>query len=498
QQVSTMLRGMSSNNIAQVEIITNPSAKYEAAGNSGIINIKLKKNKEAGVNGSANASFSQGKKYRTDGGLDLNYRDSKLNVFSNYSYGRRIGARQLNLTRNFFLRESDIIDRSFLQVSDMTMPSDNHSIKGGIDYYLDEKNTLGLMISGNVGKWESENPTMTRIVNPDESMRSGSHSLNTIDDSWNSFTYNLNYKHVFDSAGRELTGDVDYSRSAFNSDQYFHTEFFDASGETSGNSSVRRGAIPSGTDIYTGKIDYVQPLKGGLKLGTGWKSSFVDTDNNVRYDSLAGSSWNVDHATTNHFRYRENINAGYLNISKEFKGFSVQVGLRGEQTITEGHQITIDSLVERNYFQLFPSIFLRKEISKNHQLQVSYSRRIDRPDYQSLNPFRYYLDPYTYEEGNPYLRPQMTHSIELSHIFKGNFTTALSYSHTDDVMTEVARQIDSTNTTFVTRENLSVRNNYGLSITAPLTVTSWWMSNNYFNLFYNEYKGEYLGDFINA
>src|SRR5690606_3658024 len=191
-------------------------------------------------------------------------------------------------------------------------------------------------------------------------------------------------------------------------------------------------------------------------------------------------------------------NAGYINLSKEFKGFSVQLGLRGEQTITEGHQITTDSLVKRNYFQLFPSIFLRKELSKDHQLQLSYSRRVQRPDYESLNPFRYYLDPYTYEEGNPYLQPQTTHSFELSHGFRGSLTTTLNFSHTNDVMTEVARQIDSTNTTFVTRENLSVQNNYGLSITAPVSVTSWWMSNNYFNVYYNLYKGEYLGGRLDA
>ncbi|QEC53762.1 outer membrane receptor protein involved in Fe transport [Anseongella ginsenosidimutans] len=498
QQVSTMLQSMSSNNIARVEIITNPSAKYEAAGNSGIINIVLKKNKNAGVNGSANASFSQGKKYRADGGLNLNYRNKKLNIFGNYSYGQRMGDRQLDISRNFFVSGSDIIDRSFLQEAHMKMPSHNHSVKGGVDYYLDEKNTIGVMLSGNIGEWESDNPTLSSILHPDESLHSGSRSLNVTSNHWNNLTYNFNYKHMFDSAGKELTADMDYSRSDYGSDQNFHTDFFDAAGETVSQASVRRGSLPSLTDIYAGKIDYVHPFKNGIKLETGWKSSFVTTDNNVRYDSLAGNNWVVDHATTNHFTYRENINAGYLNFSKDFKGFSLQIGLRGEQTITEGHQVTTDSLVKRNYFQLFPSVFLRKELNKNHQLQLSYSRRVNRPDYESLNPFRYYIDPYTYEEGNPYLEPQTTHSMEFSHVFKGKFTTTVNFSHTDDVMTEVARQIDSTNTTYVTRENLSTQNNYGLSITAPVPITSWWMSNNYFNIFYNQYKGEYLGDFVNT
>ncbi len=495
QQIGTMLKSMSSNNIARVEIITNPSAKYEAAGNSGIINIVLKKNKNAGMNGSVNGSFSQGKKYRTDGGLTMNYRNSALNLFGNYSYGQRVGDRRLDLNRNFFISGSnDVIDRSFLQQADMEMPSHNHSFKAGLDYYLNEKNTVGFMVNGNIGAWEAENPTRSRILNADNTLRSGSSSLNSTRNNWNNLTYNLNYKHQFDSAGRELTADMDYSQSDYRSDQNFHTDFFDAEGETVGNTSVRRGSLPSFTDIYAGKIDYVHPFKNGLKLETGWKSSFVSTDNNVRYDSLAGNHWVVDHAATNHFTYRENINAGYVNFSKDFKGFSLQIGLRGEQTITEGHQVTTDSLVKRNYFQLFPSAFVRKEFGKNHQLQLAYSRRVNRPDYESLNPFRYYIDPYTYEEGNPYLEPQTTHSIEMTHVFKGKLTTALNFSHTDDVMTEVTRQIDSTNTTFVTRENLSTQNNYGLSITAPLPITSWWMSNNYFNIFYNQYKGMYLGD----
>src|SRR5690606_24958254 len=157
--------------------------------------------------------FSQGKKYRAGGGLNLNYRNRKLNIFGNYGYGKRVGDRQLNLSRNFFLSGSDVIDRSFLQTSTMEMPSYNHSVKGGVDYYLDEKNTIGFLGNGNIGKWESEHPARTRIVNPDESLRSGSTSLNTISNTWNSLTYNLNYRHTFDSAGKELTGDLDYSRS---------------------------------------------------------------------------------------------------------------------------------------------------------------------------------------------------------------------------------------------------------------------------------------------
>ena len=225
----------------------------------------------------------------------------------------------------------------------------------------------------------------------------------------------------------------------------------------------------------------------------------VTSDNNVQYMNFINNQWMNDGNATNHFKYTETINAGYINFNHQFKNkISLQIGLRGEQTLSTGDQITIDSVVNRNYFQLFPSVFLRKVLDKNNTVGISYSRRIDRPDYQDLNPFRYYLDPYTFEEGNPNLQPQLTNSFELSHTFKGFLTTTVNYSKTTNAFTMILHQIDSTNTSYVMRGNISSLDNIGLSISAGFPVTKWWMSNEYFNIYNNHYQGQYLNGNLNV
>lgn len=190
---------------------------------------------------------------------------------------------------------------------------------------------------------------------------------------------------------------------------------------------------------------------------------------------------------------KETIHAGYLNFNREFGKFSLQAGLRGEYTHTLGQQITSDSTVERKYFQLFPSVFLSQTLSEKHRLQFSYSRRIERPDYEDLNPFRFFRDPFLYYEGNPFLKPQLTHSLEVGHTFRNFLTTTINYSYTSDVINWMMGQIDSTNTTFQGPQNLRSLMNYGISFSASQNPMPWWTTNNFFNIFRNEYKGDQKG-----
>src|SRR5699024_11044269 len=248
----------------------------------------------------------------------------------------------------------------------------------------------------------------------------------------------------------------------------------------------------------TVKIDYTLPLKHKIKLSLGAKTSLVTSDNNVEYFRFDNDNkkWLYDSAT-NHFKYTENINAAYINLNKKFKkGWGLQLGLRGEQTISKGHQFTNDSTVKRNYLQLFPSVYVSKKLDKNNTLNASYSRRIDRPDYQDLNPFRYYIDPYTYNEGNPFLQPQLANSLKLAYSYKSLLTAALSYSNTSDVISQVLKQDDSARVTYQTRENLSRMQNTGLSISLSIPVTKCWMSNNSINVFHNIFQGEFLGAYL--
>src|SRR5690625_4900692 len=451
EQLANMLKNMNAGSIKSIEIMTQPSAKYDAAGNAVIINIVTRKSKEFGFNGSVSAGYAQGKYGRENGGVNLNYRNGKLNFYGNYNYTHAKWWHDNRITRNFYDETGKNLSTRSEQYVYAVSPSGSHHFKAGMDYYLDDKNTIGLVMNGSVNSFSHDSHNTANFKAPDASLQSQSLTHNTSTGKWTNFTYDLNYRGHFDSTGKELNIDMAYSK--FNNSRlaHYHTDNYYPDGtplpdmENAPNPIIRKGNLPSAIDIKTVKIDYTVPLKHKIKLSLGAKTSLVTSDNNVKYFRFNNDNkkWLYDSAT-NHFEYTENINAAYINLNKKFKkGWGLQLGLRGEQTISKGHQFTNDSIVKRNYLQLFPSVYVSKKLDKNNTLNASYSRRIDRPDYQDLNPFRYYIDPYTYNEGNPFLQPQLANSLKLAYSYKSLLTAALSYSNTSDVISQVLKQDDS-------------------------------------------------------
>ncbi len=492
EEVSNMLRNMQSNAIEQIEIITNPSAKYDAAGNSGIINIKLKKNKNMGMNGNLTAGAGYGKLPKYNGGINLNYRNGKFNVFGNYNYGynERFNITELNRVVNY---ENEVT--LFDQYNRRTSRFNNNSYKVGVDYYLNKKNTFGFMANGFLNSGNMNVVNNTDIMDGSGNLKSNVALLNNIENSWKSMAYNLNYKRTFDSTGREFTADVDYSKFMGQGSDNIRNYYYNSVGEETQVPLLLKSDIPSEVDIKSFKADYIHPLGKTAKLEAGVKSSYVVTDNDVKFNLFRENSWEVDTTKTNHFKYTENINAAYVNFSKELsKIWSLQLGLRAEQTISKGNSITLNKVVDRNYLEFFPSVFLSQKVGKDHQMAYSYSRRIDRPSYQDLNPFVYFLDLYTYFQGNPFLKPQFTNSFQVSHTYKGGFTTTLGYSHTKDIFTQVTIQDDQTQITRATMTNLDARQNYNLGLSMPIPVTKWWSTNNNVNVFYNQFRSTFLDE----
>lgn len=236
------------------------------------------------------------------------------------------------------------------------------------------------------------------------------------------------------------------------------------------------------------KSDYVHPFKKGGRLEAGFKSSFVENDNLVDYKRWNGSDW-VNDGRSNHFVYDENINAVYLNANKQVKKWSFQAGLRLENTIAKGYQYNNDSTFKRNFTNLFPSTFISYELNKSNTVTVSYSRRITRPNYQDLNPFIYFLDSLSYRKGNPFLLPQFTHNIELSHSFKSKLITTLNYNSTNRVISQILKP--DGDIVYMTSENVARFRNIGISITAPVPITKWWNLNLFTNIYNNHYEGTY-------
>lgn len=502
-ELANLLKGTNSNAVSSIEIMSNPSAKYDAAGNAGIVNIVLKKNVKIGLNGSLTVNGGSSRNARYGSGGSLNYRGEKVNIYGNYNYGFRGETEYLDFTRRFY--DGNFVPgqspkRTSYQHTSTNEPLHTHNFRMGADFFLNDRNTLGMLINGNLGKYTHDSKTSNSLMDHETGAPLwNANSSNYDKQRWESITYNLNYVHRFKEEGQHLSADIDYSSNSFTSNLNLDTRYLNDVGEQLGDFSSRRGYVPSVTDVYVVKLDYVQPLARQTKIELGWKSSYVKADNNLRYDTLYNNTWVPDQFSSNHFSYIEYIHAGYLNMHKEWKKFSLQIGLRGEFTKTRGHQITTDSLVNRNYFQLFPSFFLTRKLDDQQQLQLAYSRRIARPDYGDLNPFRMFRDPFLYYEGNPFLRPELTHTFQLSHSFKNNYITAISYNRTSDVMNWLMRQNDATNTTYQSPQNLSSFVNYGVSFTAMTELTTWWTGNHFGNIFRNIYEGHPDGgDFTNS
>ena len=494
--LANLLKNMPASAIDQIEIMTNPSAKYDASGNSGVINIKTKKGRTAGFNGSVMAGITtsyyeaNGTFYvipKSQNSINFNYRKNKINFFGNYNPNFFSGRSQLQFTRTKLNQAKDILGYNDVETQ-FKFGNNNHTLKLGLDYFADKKNTFGIVVSGFTF---SGHPTPTTVTTTaDENHQVLSTMVSQTDNRirFKNLTSNFNYRHVFDTTGRELTADFDFITYSNTSNMQLVTDFYQGNGMPSGDPLKLKGHLPASINIYSVKSDYVHPFKKGGRLEAGFKSSFVENDNLVDYKRWNGSDW-VSDGRSNHFIYDENINAVYLNANKQVKKWSFQAGLRLENTIAKGYQYNNDSTFKRNFTNLFPSTFISYELSKTNTVTISYSRRITRPNYQDLNPFIYFLDSLSYRKGNPFLLPQFTHNIELSHSFKSKLITTFNYNSTNRVISQILKP--DGDIVYMTSENVARFRNIGVSITAPVPVTKWWNLNLFTNIFNNHYEGTY-------
>lgn len=497
QDVANLLKNTPSENIEKIEVITNPSSKYDAAGNTGIINIKMKKNKNFGTNGSATLGAGYGRFEKSNASIQLNNRSGKMNTFGNYSYNNN-KALQENEIQRVIPYEGNLT--YFDQVSYRPNQFIGHNYRAGIDYFASSKSTFGVMVTGFSNSWkqfDAVNHSFIRNQNGEITLKPTTEV--DVNNTRNNITGNVNYKYAFTPNGRELTLDMDYSRYENDAYNKLSTEYTDANDHYVRPSDIVRSTMPSSMNIYAFKADYVHPFENGSKLETGIKSSAISSDNNLTFENFQESKWLYDETRSNHFKYQENINAAYINYSGKFnEKTTYQLGLRAEQTHSEGNSITLNQVVDREYLNLFPTLFLSRQIDSSNVVNFSYSRRIDRPNYQDLNPFVFYLDPYTFQKGNPFLQPQLTNSLQLTHTYKGKLITTLGFSKTTDVIVqEVPGQIAEENITFVQTQNLASQENVNLTISFPIKVKNWWNIQTNFTGVYNKYDSPYLGGQIN-
>ena len=365
--LANYLRGLPSSAIERIEIITNPSAKYDAAGNSGIIDIRMKKDQRFGVNGTFTAGYGQGVYPKANAGTTFNYRNKKINIFGNYNYAYRKGLNHLYLDRNFY--ENGNFQGRDLKDNFARFPFSSHTARIGADFFPSKKTIIGFVVNGNFNDFTRKTDNVATVIDEHEQPVSTFQTTAGNDDNINNVFANINFKHSFDSTGRELTADFDYGSFETASISYNRTKYYYPDGTPLQDDYMLDGDQDGKLVLKTAKIDYVHPLKNKSKLEAGGKISFVSSDNDAKFFDVSSGTPQVDVNKTNHFYYKENNNAAYVNFSKAHKKFDWQVGLRGEQTNIETHQLNGDIRFDSSYFQLFPSAFFNYHIKEgqNHR-----------------------------------------------------------------------------------------------------------------------------------
>ena len=485
--LANYLRGIPSSAVEKIEIISNPSARYDAAGSS-IINIIMKKDKRVGTNGSVSLAYGQGQYPKSNNSVSLNHRNKKFNVYGNYNYARRQVFSHLTLRREF--SEQGLFLGAFNQDNYFKYDFNTHVGRVGADYYINKKNTLGIVLNGVSNIYNPTGDNKSEVYNSDNIQSSVFTTKSNNGNNRTNFSANLNYKHDFDSLGTNLVSDLDVAFFNGKSMQNIETRYLDLNYNETKTPYILYGDLLGDLDIYAFKNDFTKPLPNQFRFEAGQKSSFVTADNELSFYDRSNNQSKYDSSKSNHFIYTENINAAYINLNKEFKKWSLQFGTRFEHTSVTGLQKVYNTSFSRNYGQVFPSALITYRFNEKNSLEFNYSRRIRRPGYDQLNPFKFYLDPTTYREGNPFLQPSVTESFELTQTFKQQMTLSLGYGRTYRNIIEVIAPLTNQQAiTVQTNVNLAIVDVFSLNGSIPYEIAKWWYTSNDFSIYGASYTG---------
>jgi outer membrane receptor protein involved in Fe transport len=486
KELANFLRSLPGNTIDKIELITNPSSRFDAQGNAGIINIRLKKNKIKGTNGNVAAGYTYRAHYASNGSFNINHRSGKINAFVNANGDNNLQHTDGEINRNVW------VNSAYKNFKNNTIDKDRnarYSIRTGIDFYANKKNTFGFLFNTN-SSWNPFNTPGNTLIGNNNIVDS---SLTTTNDNlYKNRRYNTNLNYKFeDTLGNELNIDADYTYFKNTNLTNLTTSYLDKNYNRY-NFSANDLDVATGINIYAIKADYSKQIKTmHAKLEAGVKMSKVTTENNLFATSLSATIMKPDTGRSNIFTYVENIYAAYVNFGQQVKKFEYQIGLRAENTVVNGTSVDLRNQQinnpDTNYINIFPTAFLSYKPNEKNMFALSYSKRINRPDYQALNPFETIYDIYTSEKGNPYLRPQYTNNVEVKYTYKYAVSIALGYNHTKDYSQTISRQVGQQ--TSATNDNIGTLDNGYLNISSPLPINKWWEG--YINItgFINHYKG---------
>jgi hypothetical protein len=499
-ELEAYLKSLPASTLDKIELMTNPPAKYDAAGGAGIINIVSKRSKARGFNANLTSRFNQGKKGGHRQGLNFNYMEDKIRVFGNVGFAENNPINDLFIFRKF--KDNNGATTSlFYQNSDLNMKIKSTNARIGMDYYASDKTTIGFGLSGILRNNNQNSDVNSEVTDANMVLDSTIVAYNRQKQKFKNGGINVNLRHDLDSLGQRITLDLDYLKYDTSSKQTFNNYVYQPDNSLS-NQDELRGFLPSDLNIYALKTDYTLPFKDGSTFETGYKVSYTKTDNIADYRDVINGEEIPNYNSSNHFKYNEIINAAYVNLNTNYKRFGFQMGLRLENTESKGNQLgNVEqeaSKFKRNYTNLFPTVYVQYKLDSigNNQLVVNYGRRINRPYFQDLNPFISPLDKFTFYSGNPYLNPSFANNYELSYRYKGLFSTTLSYGSSKDDINET---IEINDGIYYSRPgNIGKSEFYSLNANLQLPVTKWWNTNIYSEVTHSKFKSKLYTEDLNS
>lgn len=493
--LANFLRAMPADNIKSLEIINNPTSRFDAEGAAGVINIKLKKNNMDGVFGNVQAGGQYNGQYAPFGGITMNVKKGKWTNNSNLNYNEYADFNDLEINRNFQLEEG--VSR-FEQISRITNRNKNLFFNGGSDYEINKNHSIGINLQASQSDVSDNNSSSTQVANPGTLDRDNIFSFNESNGNRERIFGNLHYLGLLDTLGTKLSADIDYTKMWARGNSLLNNSYWVNDLEDQATRDRILNINEMDYNIFTAKVDFTKPFGKGRILETGLKGSWVKSDNDLDLSRSIEEQPFLTDPNSNQFIYQENVLAAYASYKSKFSDkVSFQAGLRAEYSEITGTSVTLDQVNKQEYLNLFPSFFVQHQVNKNYQIIYNANRRITRPNYRLLNPFVYFIDPLTTEEGNPNLKPQYANNLEMNHVIKGTYQFTLGYSRTNDAFQQIFEQDEETRTTTTFTANLEKSQNINFKAMIPLEIRPWWSTSNMVQVNYNTWNsiiGEALLD----
>jgi len=486
QEAANLLRSIGSQQIDQIELVPQPSAKYDASGTAGLIHIHTKAGRTAGWSGNSNLVAAAGNYGRINMNSSVFFQQQKIAAGISYAAG---------YTRNFY---EIFIDRLYTTSNNKTTAQYNqhtfnpvtqipHSLRGTFDYQLTPKKRISLLAAAYVSDLTDGGNTATRITEPISAVKTFGSANFSNHITRNNYSGGISYRMQPGKNGDEYSIDADYSYFNRGNTQTNNNYLFDSVNTPIGTPYLLRGDNPSQIHVYSARFDLVKTDHRQFTWEAGSKLSYVNTRNHSDYNQYNGTAW-VPDARSNHFNYAEKILAAYLSVKKTTGAWNISGGIRLEHTVVDGVQLQNNRAFSKLYTNLFPSVSVSKKLNNNQTLLFSYARRIDRPNYQDLNPFQFILIQFTFQQGNPSLLPQFTHSFELGWS-KRNLLAKYYFSHISDLISDNIYQDTVLKLSFQQKDNVAVKNIHGISVTYTTRVWNKLSLNFYTNIFHNHLHG---------